>query len=172
MTNATWLRDLIEAEFDSSNDPIEGRGVIRQSLGESPNVKVVGDCSPRSRFQDVRRPTIFISGDSESQEARSLSYRHKKIDTRITVEIILSGGREKLFGTVSEDYGGYAGEVERIIDGVRVGPAPVDHPSVDMAEYDHVEFDQLSDEVERYGADLYGGEWTVTFINEAQSILQ
>lgn len=173
MTTATWLKDLIEDRFDQSTDPISGEGDIRDALSSEPDVIRAGECSsPRSRMNDIRTPTIFISKENENQEGRSVGYRDKKTEHRLTVEILTNEGREELKGKVSEEYGGYSGEVERIIDSVRVGPAPQNDPNVDLAEYDYVQFDQLSDEIERYGADVFGGEWTVTFVNEAKSILQ
>lgn len=172
MTTATWLSDLIEERFDQSRDPVNGEGVIRDQLSERPNVIVAGDSGRRRRLASTNTPTIFITGENVSKEARSVGYRDKKVESRLAVEIVLDGDRARLFGTVGEDYGGYAGEVERIIDSVRVGPAPRDEPNVETAVYDYVEYDQLSDEVERYGSDRFGAEWSVTFINEAESILQ
>jgi len=88
----------------------------------------------RIKVQDKDRKTrhransdlLVLSKGTETKEPKGFGYTHRGRTATGTVQCKSSKGRERVFGTRDdnndcEDYGGIAGEVERILDEVRKG---------------------------------------------------
>jgi len=165
MTTANWLQDVLNAEWaNPADDPLS-------TDQPQPSTVVGGSQAPRRRSVQADEPYIFITdGGNPVIEPRSVGYREEHSETILSVDIETNEGREALVGTVTNTYGGLAGEVKRIVDKYRRGTgdnAPVPDPG-----YDIITFDTFENEVEQRGADRWGGVWTVRFITFASKIGQ
>lgn len=138
-----------------------------------------------NRVVDVPQPTIIRAGAQEDGQRRaqnysdtdiihvrdggnpdyrpaSIGFRDMHAEQVIDVEIRTSHSSDRLFGIDEEEYGGLAGEVQRIVDAARYGVGP----------YDYVWYDTFSDQTEDYGADTWHGTWPVRFIAYSSPISQ
>lgn len=171
MTNAKWTLDLISAEWDSSADPIEGMGEIRDGI-EMPELIVQGAADDKGRASQLdTRGTLFVKdGGDPIINPQSVGYREEYIESKVSIEAVSGLSRRELVGTAEMQYGGFVGEVKRIVHEYRKG-VHEDAPVIDPG-YDVIVFEVFSDEVMKRGAGLWTGEWTVTFIDFASKIVQ
>jgi len=178
MTTANWFQDLIDAEWGVNALGTEDLGTKQLGGSEKlpidapqPNTVVGGSSAERRRSVQADEPYIFITdGGNPIVEPRSVGYREEHVETILSVDIETNEDREALVGTVTDDYGGLAGEVKRICDKYRRGVD--DDAPVPQASYDLIRFDTFENEVEQRGADRWGGVWTVRFVTFASSISQ
>lgn len=171
MTDSYWVRDLLQEEWDRSTDPIAGEGDIRERLTSTPKFEIGGDADRRARQADTQ-PAIFISdGGEPTRDAQGIGYRSERVESEVSVEIVVSGDRIDFVGRVENDYGGVKGEFKRILDKHRKGfDGPV--ASLGNPGYDIILYDRFDDESDRRGGGIWTGEWTVRFINFAKKIKQ
>lgn len=172
MTDAGWVTTVLDESWDPSRDPVEGEGVIRDPVG-TPNVTTEGgkgDGKARSRQLDTGDAIFVKDGGDPIIDPASVGYREEYIESLVSMEVVVSGGRADLVGRVDEYYGGVVGEVKRIVDEYRKG-IPASAPFGDPG-YTVLTVDNYADEVAKRGAGLWTGEWTIVFIDHARGIMQ
>ena len=170
MTQSEWVRDLIEEEWDTSEDPIPGEGVIREPIGNQPKFRVEGSAERRADQVDTQ-PILYINdGGNPTRDPKSIGYRAEQVEAEITVEVVTSGSRIDFRGHVDNSYGGVTGEFKRIMDKHRNGLVESE-VSVRNPEYDVLLYDRFDDDSDRRGGGIWTGSWTVRFITFAQKII-
>lgn len=163
MTDANWVRDLLDSQWQESYP-------TRDTDVPNPTVVVEGDESRRSVQFDTQDVIFTMDGGLPLIEPKSLGYGEERVESTIDIEMMTSVDRFRLLGDVDEDYGGLSGEVRRIIDEFRLG-VPADADIRDPG-YDVLVYDTFDDEIGDRPAHEWGGTWTITFINFAEPISQ
>lgn len=148
------LEDRWQEEYSGRSEDVPVPNIIRAAAQE--------DRSRRAaNYTDNDVIYVRDGGDPDISPA-SVGFRDFHIEQVIDVEIRTSHSSDRLYGVDGENYGGLAGEVQRIIDSARYGVGP----------YEYVWYDTFSDESEDYGADTWVGTWPVRFIAYASPINQ
>ena len=135
---------------DEWQEDVEGR---EMSVPEPVIVEGAGDGSRRAQNTADSDIIRVLDGGDPILEPGSVGFRDRYLEQVIDVEIRTSHSQDRMFGLDEEDYGGLAGEVQRIVDTVRYGAGP----------YDYIWYDTVTEASEDYGADIWNVEWPVRF---------
>lgn len=169
MTDAYWVRDLLEEEWDRSRNPIPGEGNIRAQVPFKPEFILNG--SRERRASHVNNQALVWLNDEGTpvRTPQSVGYTDERVEDEVSYEVVVPGNRQDIAGTVDARYGGVAGEVRRIIQRHRTGLR--DDVSVPDPCYDIIEYQSLRDESGRRGGGIWTVEGTIRFITFAEPII-
>ena len=132
--------------------------VIRQAGGAD------SDSTGGRRAENIADNDVIYTrdgGDPDMNPA-SIGFRDLHLEQVIDVEIRTAADQERMFGTEEDEYGGLAGEVQRIVDSVRFGLGP----------YEYIWYDTVTEASEDHGAGIWHVEWPVRFIAYSNTISQ
>ena len=147
-----WQESIPERQMDVP------KPIIREAGGAD------SDSKTGRRAENIADNDVIYTrdGGDPQLEPASVGFRDLHLEQVIDVEIRTAADQNRMFGVEGEDYGGLAGEVQRIVDSVRFGIGP----------YDYVWYDTVTEASEDYGAGIWHVEWPVRFIAYANPIIQ
>ena len=152
------MAQILEARWQEDNE-------FRNEPVPKPLIREAGGTDDTDRRAENLSDTDIIwvrdGGDPDLSPA-SVGFRDMHLEQVIDVEIRTAVGQERMFGTEEEDYGGLAGEVQRIVDSIRFG----------IGSYEYVWYDTVTEASEDYGAGIWHVEWPVRFIAYSNTISQ
>lgn len=169
MTDAKWFKDVIDEEWDETDNPL-GLPQDHRTGRPAPTVLEEGN-EERRALQFDTQDVIWVKdgGDVELRPA-SVSYRDEHVVARIHLELTTSDGRKALTGEVDRIYDGMEGEVRRIVHKYRKGM----NGNSTLADpgYDLLTLNVWEDLIGESRAGLWSGQYTIEFTNFARPIHQ
>lgn len=175
MTDTYWVRDLFDAQWDTSGDPITPGNRIRNDLPSTePKFEIEGSPEKRARQVDTQPVIYFTNGGTPQLEPKSIGYRDEGVENEVVIQFQYKGTKREFKGEVDNDYGGIVGEGKRILDEHRKGftGAVLNNQQLNDPGYDIITYDSIRDQSDMYGGGIWVAEMTARFKTFARSIEQ